>query len=191
EQKGFKVSFLGIIDSTPPKGLEDFYKPEFTIESEIEWLKQIVNNQDIFKDLDSVKDLGQLWFKAIDLLKNSGISNEIIKKGLMRVAGYSIKDHETLSVDELTIYMNFTRTLLRASSNYTPYCPVLSKITYFRASESVVENPQLWLNYSENNGTIHTIKADHFTILKQPAVYKLYDELSKSLKMEEEKISSN
>jgi amino acid adenylation domain-containing protein len=191
EQSNCRVSFLGIIDSIPPRGLEDFYKPEFTVKSEIEWLKQFVNNQNIFKDLDDVKDLGQLWLKAVDLIKHSGVSEEIVKRGLMGVVGYSIKDQETLPVDELTSYMNFTRTLLRACSNYIPYRPILSRITYFRASDSGVENPQSWLNYSKNKGTIHSIEGDHFTILKQPSVFKLYDELMKSLKMEKEMISAN
>ncbi|NOU17178.1 MAG: amino acid adenylation domain-containing protein [Bacteroidales bacterium] len=186
EQSGDRVSFLGIIDSIPPGGLEDSYKPEFTIESEIEWLKQFVNNQDIFKDFEGVRDFGQLWFKTIDLLRRSEVSEEIVKRGLMGVVGYSIKDQETLTINELITYMNFTRTLLRACSNYIPYCPVLSKVTYFKASDSGVENPQLWFNYSINKGTIHTIEGDHFSILKKPSVFKLYEEIRGSFSGEKE-----
>jgi thioesterase domain-containing protein len=187
EQSGDRVSFLGIIDSVPPGGLEDSYKPEFTIESEIGWLKQLVENQDVLKDFSSVKTLEQLWLEAIDLIKLSGVPEEIVKRGLMGVVGYSIKEQETLTINELTSYMNFTRTLLRACSNYTPSCPVLSKITYFKASDSGVVDPPLWFNYSMSKGMIHTIEGDHFSILKKPGVFKLYEELKKSFSGEQER----
>lgn len=179
EQSSNRVSFLGIIDSIPPRGLGYNHQPEFTVESELEWLKQVINNTEILGDFDGINDLDNLWSNAIDSLKHLAISEEVIKRGVMALIGYQIKDYERLPIEELIVYMNFTRTLLRACMNYAPEHPVHAEITYFKAKELGAENPEFWFNYSANKGTIYEIEGDHFTILKQPGVFNLYKEIKK------------
>ncbi len=186
EQSGNRVSFLGIIDSTPPGGLGYTYQPEFTVESEFEWLKQFVDNTEILGGLDGINDLDNLWSNAIDSLKRLAISEEVIRRGIMALIGYHIKGYESLPIEELIVYMNFTRTLLRACMNYTPEYPVHTEITYFKAKALGAENPEIWFTYSKEGGTIHTVAGDHFTILKQPGVFKLYEEIRSAFSGEKE-----
>ncbi len=70
--------------------------------------------------------------------------------------------------------------------NYTPKHPVHAEITYFKAKELGAENPEIWFTYSKERGTIHTIEGDHFTILKQPGVFKLYEEIRSAFSGEKE-----
>jgi thioesterase domain-containing protein len=179
EQENEKVRFFAIIDSKPPVENEQVKIKEFTIESELDWIRDYIKDEEIISELRLKNDLKGLWIDMLGYLKSLSNTEEIIKDEIIRNNGFEIENYKDISIEELLKIMNFTRSLSNACNYYKPKNVVSTQINYFAAGYSKQIIAKNWQEFSENDIIIEEIQGTHFTIFKQPNVRLLYEQFVK------------
>ena len=174
EQEKKKVRFLGIIDSMPPSINEDIKVKEFSVESELSWIRNYFDDVEIITGFNIKINLDDFWFNVINYLKNVDGASEIIKGEIMKNIGFDIKEYQKVSIEELVKYMNFTRSLGRACNYYIPGNVINSQINYFAAGCSKSRIIVAWQGFSSKNMIVKEVEGNHFSIFTQPNVKSLY-----------------
>ncbi|NOQ26415.1 MAG: amino acid adenylation domain-containing protein, partial [Bacteroidales bacterium] len=174
EQEQEKVRFFGIIDSKPPNLNEEVKIKEFSVQSELDWMRNYIKDEGIIAELSLKKDLEEFWIDMLGYLKNLNNAEGIIKDEIIRNIGFEIKDYKDISIEELLKFMNFARSLSAACYNYTPKNIINTQINYFAASDSKQIITKNWQEYSKKDLIFKEVQGNHFTIFKQPNVEQLY-----------------
>jgi len=178
EQENDKVRFLGIIDSYAPVTTKSGNLNEFTVESELSWIRKYFDDNEVISRFSSQRGLKYLWFDIIDYLKNIEGASEIIKGEIVKNIGFDIKEYKKVSIEELVKFMNFTRSLNRACNNYVPRNTINTQINYFAACESkniIIEN---WHQFSKKVMNIKEVEGNHFSIFTLPHVKSFYNQFN-------------
>ncbi|NOQ24220.1 MAG: amino acid adenylation domain-containing protein [Bacteroidales bacterium] len=186
EQEKEKVRFFGIIDSMPPNVNEEAKIKEFTVESELDWIRKYFDDQ-VIAGLNTGIDLKDFWVNVIAYLKNIAGASEILKYEIVKNIGFEIKEYEKVSIEDLVKFMNFTRSLRKASYNYYPENVINSQINYLAAIDSKQIITKNWQEFSKKDIIIKEVQGTHFTIFKQPNVKDFYKQFMKSYKNIEKK----
>ncbi|NOQ28126.1 MAG: amino acid adenylation domain-containing protein, partial [Bacteroidales bacterium] len=173
EQEKEKVRFFGIIDSMPPNVNEEVKIKEFTIDSELDWIRKYFDDE-VIAGLNTEIDLKDFWLNVIAYLKNIAGASEILKYEIVKNIGFEIKEYEKVSIEDLVKYMNFARSLSKASYNYSPENVINTRISYFAASESKSIRYKNWNIFAQKDMNIKIVKGSHFSIFTQANVKKLY-----------------
>ncbi|MCP4181645.1 MAG: amino acid adenylation domain-containing protein, partial [bacterium] len=171
EQENENVRFLGIMDSMPPNISKNANAVEFTVESELSWIRNYIDNDEVIAGFNAKSDLKDFWYDIIDYLKNI---DEIVKDVIIKNIGFEIKESKKSSVEELIKHMNFVRSLSRACNYYKPENAIVSQINYFSASDSKNAFINGWRENSSKDLIVREIEGTHFSIFTLPSVIGLH-----------------
>ena len=100
EQEKEKVRFFGIIDSRSPIVNVEAKIKEFTVESELDWIRNYIKDEKIIAELSLKNNLKELWFNMLGYLKSLNNAEGIIKDEIIRNIGFEIKDYKEISIEE-------------------------------------------------------------------------------------------
>jgi thioesterase domain-containing protein/acyl carrier protein len=187
EQEKEKVRFFGIIDSKPPNINGNVKAKEFTIESELSWIRKYFDDEEVIARFNTERDLNDFWLDVIRYLKDLEEASEIIKGEIVKNIGFDIKEYEKASIEDLVKYMNFIRSLSTACNNYIPKNIINLQINYFAASESKNIRKGKWNNFSAYNMKVKKVVGTHFSIFIEPNVKSLYKQFEESFNTIDEK----
>jgi thioesterase domain-containing protein/acyl carrier protein len=190
EQEKNEVRFFGIIDSVPPNINANVKVKEFTVDSELNWLRKYFDEEEVIERFSAELNLKDLWHKVIHYLNNQDGASEIIKDEIVRNIGFNINKYKKASIEDLIKYMNFTRSLSTACSYYIPKNVINSQINYFAARDSKRIRKENWNIFTEINMVIKEIKGDHFSIFTAPNVKFLFKQFKESLNDVNKKVLS-
>ena len=187
EEADQELKHFAIIDSPPPS-TEIEYKGEFSLKSELELIQQkfsskiTLETESIFKSAD----INHLWPLFIDYMEKvkydvQFIGRILFGEDIMEILPYTKK----LSIKELIYYFNAVRTFDLARALYIPDKKLKAQVYHFKASESKIENSDLWNKYSERPAKVIEISGDHFSIFKEPNVSEFAKKFNEILIMKE------
>lgn len=180
EQANEKIHLLSIIDSQPPSTVLEEEKKQFNIESEVEILKQIIEDSKITKQLSNFANIKQLYTflsKELEYISNA----EEILKNLPEDIKRIVPTYKKMKVDELLKAINLIRSIHKAKENYALNGKIKTVIHAFIPERTDILNIDLWSNYSINSIKKYNILGDHYTVLKLPQVKKLAELMNELL----------
>jgi len=170
EQEGNQIKFLGIIDSTAPRKKPREKTSQFNLDSELNFVMNYSTDNEITQKLKNMSEKSQVWLLVVHYLETTNYDVELIKKVIARYGMHALPYYQHLNIRESIYYLNLGRTLHRAAAMYTPGGKIHSPVHYFAAAQSKGRLKKTWKNYLHNSFTFYKIDADHYSILKMPAV---------------------
>jgi tyrocidine synthetase III len=174
-----KVEFLGIINSSPPnpKALKSIN--DFSIQSEINLISELLFNKNNlpFKGTS----LNALWLETLEYLEEKS-TKEFIRTILPSNISSAIPLIQKQSTQMLIFYTNIVRSYIKARNKHIPKDKVITKPFYFSANSATYSNWADWNNYSQNSVHYIEVHGDHFSILKNPDVSSLSKAFQLALK---------
>ncbi|MCU0289616.1 MAG: non-ribosomal peptide synthetase, partial [Acidobacteria bacterium] len=171
EETGKTTAFLGLFDSPGPGMSQEQSNNQFTLQSEINNIKEYLPDLPIKVILEKVANLEELWPAIVDYMKENSIAAETIKK-LIAEHGIPGFNYDKSGIEELILHLNMTRTLLNARERYIPSGKIKVQVHYFEALESIGKIKQRWNEYCESAIEYYNIPGDHFSIFKMPYIEK-------------------
>jgi len=170
------VHFIGLIDSPAPKSNLKTDQPSFSVESEYEWLGQLLPKEkkdDILGTAENIADMDRLWTKAANYLEQTGTNKKkllpLFPAGMARL----IPDPQQLGIKDLVSRLNIQRTLIQARANYIPESNIRQSLFCLTATQSGRKHTQDWQQFCNIPMQEAEIDGDHYSILKKPGVLKL------------------
>ncbi|MCP4220303.1 MAG: amino acid adenylation domain-containing protein, partial [bacterium] len=183
QQTGEKTGFLAIVDSVFPGekiGNRDWNLAEFSVESELERLREYFPEIESVDGLKKAPDLETLWLLVMEYLErrfDTGQIRQLLATEMVR----GLPDYDSLNGEQLVYYFNILRTLKRAVSGYQPQGKVDTPMVYVAAGDSDGTGKERWTNYCVKPVEYITIPGDHFSIFQQPGVRELAEVLNRVL----------
>ena len=169
EQAKETVDFFAMIDTRPPGKNPAKPLSEFTLESELAWIKHYLP-EGLHQDLLNASDTRQMWARVVDNLESSGIDSEKINRFIAGYEGQLMQNYNHLNSGENLRYLNIIRSFERAYQAYVPPGKMNSPLYYFRAGQSKQANPRNWQEYCRQPVQFYEVSGDHYSILKSPHV---------------------
>jgi FkbM family methyltransferase len=173
EQAGDAIAFFAMIDVVPPHSdLLKGMKRDFTLEGELNFIRQYLPGIQIKENFAGVADIHQLWTVVKDYLETENVAPEAIRSVITRNEALVVPDYRQLGVGALIEFMNVGRTFRNARAIYAPTGKIDTTIHYFGAglSQHINKDRDQWQNYSKKPMKIYTIAGDHFSIFREPAL---------------------
>ncbi|MGD2088936.1 MAG: amino acid adenylation domain-containing protein [Candidatus Aminicenantes bacterium] len=183
EQKKQHMNFLAMIDTPPPN--TDGSEPiaEFTLKSELDWIKDYLPG-DIYEKIQQVSRASQqfqlehMWELILHHLESGSIHIEKIKEVLMKLGGRGIPNIANLDIAACIRYLNILRSSIKARLSYAPGGKIDTPVHYFWPAESKITGPENWNDYTSQPIKIYKIPGDHYSILKLPHLANLGKQLA-------------
>ncbi|GMQ55845.1 hypothetical protein AN1V17_02370 [Vallitalea sediminicola] len=166
EKRKISVQKLLIFNAIAPRKWED--KISFNMESEIEYLKGIVDADLLNKVSGEARDVEEVWQNILPyVIENTDILNKVPEEIL-----HSIPNYKTLTVQDIIYYLVCMRVLHRARLYYVPREKVKVKVYYFNPTRDITidnkeNNINIWQKYFENNIQVLNVDGDEHTIFDE------------------------
>jgi thioesterase domain-containing protein/3-oxoacyl-(acyl-carrier-protein) synthase/acyl carrier protein len=180
EQANEKIGFLALIDAYHPLGTIPRKPPQFSIESELNYVKPYLTGSKIIEKLKNVTHFTQVWSLLEDYLHTEHHDIEIIKKAVYQYGMQALPNYHNLITKESIYYMNVGRTFNNARASYRPPGKINNRGFFFKAKESIF-NKNTWQSYFNSPLQSHEINGDHFSIFKMPYVLEFAKTFNKIL----------
>ncbi len=169
ENRGEKMSFIGLIDAPGPQQDWSQEEPPFSLESELNWLLKLLNEPRLTKKIKQASTLTELWSIILNHLEDNHYSVKTIEQLIPADLFQNIPNYNLLGIRELIYSVNVMRTLTRARALYIPAKKIQTTVHYFNASLSAPAKEE-WQDYCAAPIIYHEIPGDHFSIFKKPHV---------------------
>jgi thioesterase domain-containing protein len=155
----------------PPETAEEI--DALTPLSESQKLSKFFQDRSIEELAEKAGDLEAFWQLVLEHFEKKSAAADSILKQMPGYVREVIPNVDRLNPRELIYYYNVTRTLARACDQYIPGGKVKTAVHFFAAGGANLEKEKEWQDYSVVPIKIIEIKADHFSVLKEPAVVVL------------------
>lgn len=175
EQENEKIRFFGIFDSKAPEIKSKNITESITIKSELEWLGNYFDDE-ILREFITETDLQRFWINLTEYLRKLEGAENIIRREIIKNIGFNIKEDKKVSIEELITFMNFSRSLSKACSNYIPENMIKTKINYFKAEDSNIVLESGWNNCPTGGNIAKKAKGNHYSMFTLPNVKNLYNQ---------------
>ena len=170
EHRSEEILFLGLIDSMGPRQEPDGEIVPFSLESELSYIGNYLGEDAVKGKFEEVSGLGEIWPAVVDVLEQRNFDVEVLKESIAEYGMQVLPRYHRLGIGESIFYLNMGRTLNKALFLYVPGGTVHTPVHYFKASRSPTELLAHWRDYCAQPIHSHEIDADHFSIMKPPAV---------------------
>jgi amino acid adenylation domain-containing protein/FkbM family methyltransferase len=169
EKMGERIAFLGLIDAPgPQKDVQKNLVP-FTLESELDYVKDYIPEGDIKERFKKISQLDVLWSDIVAYLYAKNFDVDIIKRVIVGYGMQALPNFNQLGIRETIYYLNVGRSLTRARTNYIPGEKIQTRLHFIKASQSPEIFIDNWRDYCIGPIQCHEITGDHYSILKEPA----------------------
>jgi amino acid adenylation domain-containing protein len=181
EQENNEVKFLGLIDTPGP--LEEIREnnPQYTINMELDWVKNWLSNVEIEdnqraainEELSQLIDLNRVWPFIADYFAENHIPADILKKLVPPYIAGLIPNFEQMGVRELIGYQTLIHSFNIASNFYLPADKIASPVHFFMPTET--DDPDQkeihrWQEYCSTPIRIHEVPGNHISMMQEPDV---------------------
>jgi amino acid adenylation domain-containing protein len=190
EEKNESTGLLAIIDSYTRKEDVSGKVSEFSIASELEFIRNLVEDknekEEISEELKKVKEYKEIWNRAVDYFgshekSREAISNVIAEYNMQRV----LPEIKQLSIRDKIYYINIIRSINNALLTYKPVRTIHSSIHFFKADGSKDNRSHVpWDYNTQENIIAYELPGDHFSILTAPDVKNIAIELDRAVNSE-------
>jgi tyrocidine synthetase-3 len=168
ERLGETITFLGLIDAPgPQKDTQEDLVP-FTLESELDFVKDYIPEGDIKERFKKISQLDALWSDIAAYLYAKNFDVDIIKRAIIGYGMQALPNFNQLGIGETIYYLNLGRSLSRARANYTPGEKIQTRLHFIKASQSPDIFIDNWRDYCIQPIQCREVTGDHYSILREP-----------------------
>ncbi|MCP4151326.1 MAG: hypothetical protein GY757_26515, partial [bacterium] len=180
EQAGEKTGILAFLDCGGPLGLftqeaesiSDIV-PEFTMETEKQFIKKFLTGIDTSDILDAVNDPAKIWPTIVEYLKSNEeylkqIITAISEQGMLAVQ--ATMNYGQIRLEDALQYINLSRSLINAAARYLPTKKIDTPLYFFNALKGGRGISEAWQDYCREPVIYHKLNGDHYSILRSPVV---------------------
>ncbi|WP_341271465.1 amino acid adenylation domain-containing protein [Clostridium cellulovorans] len=186
EEANETIGYFAMIDSMSPEPKYARRLKGITAKEEKEFIKSLIANKEIIKEINKSSDVENIWLMAMKYLKEEIKSENQLKELKLLIPKHIaalVENFENCDLDELIRSVNIVRTMINAAMTYVPTAKVKSDINYFSAKSDDGSNSEGWDIYFEKPfNSYHEIDANHFTIVKGENASKIAEEIDLSIK---------
>ncbi|MGB7604817.1 MAG: amino acid adenylation domain-containing protein [Lutisporaceae bacterium] len=178
EQAGEKVGYFAIVDTQSPctELIPKEKLSPFSIDEELERIRQCFGDSQLISDLEAVSDKSQIWNMTLKWAETAGD----IKEKLINSAGKEVPPKlmnplfQDSSIRDIVYKMNMLRSLFRDLHYYIPSGKIASQVYFFKATESNADvlNLDGWRSLCEKPIKLYDIEGEHVSIFRQPNIVK-------------------
>ncbi|MCK4258177.1 MAG: amino acid adenylation domain-containing protein, partial [Halanaerobiales bacterium] len=167
-----EVKQLVLFDSPAPTK-DQIHQSEFTVETELEWLQEIVGDNEIIEKLNKAKDLEELWMLLMNFVEAENLNVEMVSKAIPDSLAKPIPNFDQLEITELLYRVNVVRALSQARMRYLPAGQIKTQVHFIKAKDTNRLNHVKWNEYCQKLISSEEIEGDHYSIFKLPNVIQL------------------
>jgi amino acid adenylation domain-containing protein len=173
EDMNEEIEFFAMIDTIAPSSDSSEKGSEFTVESELNWIRGCLPmNTELKEKLGNVTEINHIWLQLSDYLEHSDPDAEIIKRSIPENQLRAIPNFDQLPMRELIKYINTVRTFINARVLYTPTKRINTLVHFFAASQSKGVIKDNWNDYATSPVKYYEIPGGHFSIFSKPQVFE-------------------
>ncbi|MCP4150220.1 MAG: hypothetical protein GY757_20905 [bacterium] len=140
----------------------------FTLQSEIDWLRQYVHDGEILEKMEKLRNIDEFWPSIVHYLEENQFDIEIIKRIIIQYEAHIVPNAQHLDIGQAIGYMNRGRTFHNARARYFPQGKIDTPVHYFKAAESHDIDQQQWNRFTRQPLTCYQVPGDHFSIFTMP-----------------------
>jgi acyl transferase domain-containing protein/thioesterase domain-containing protein len=170
EQRSDPLAFLAFIDCRGPTARLNRKPIEFSIDTEIHFLKGLFTGTEMEEKLEKITDINHIWPFVVDVLKSNPDYKEGVEKFISQDPMLTLLNFEGQRIEDLIQYMNLSRTFENASAQYIPSRKIHTPLHFFEGTEAPRDIPVYWHEYCIHPVIHHNMSGDHYSIFKQPLV---------------------
>jgi acyl transferase domain-containing protein/thioesterase domain-containing protein/aryl carrier-like protein len=170
EQGSDPPIFLAFIDCRGPAARLNNKTIEFTLDTEINFLKGLFAGTEMEEKLEKITGINHIWPFLVDVLKSNPAYKEGVESFINQDPMLTLLNFEGQRIEDLIQYMNLSRTFQNASSQYIPARKLHTPLHFFEGTEAPQDKPVYWHEYCINPVIKHKMSGDHYSIFKQPLV---------------------
>jgi thioesterase domain-containing protein len=168
EKTDEKVELLALIDSPPPdKSLIEFVR-DFSLENELAWIGQFLQDSEIIEKLRKIADIEKFWESVVTYLLDKDFNRETIRSVLPPHMVQLIPNYKGLETRDIIYYVNVIRSFSNAGNLYKPEKKIKAQTYYFEASRSKHIRKNSWSFYCSKPIKCYRVIGDHFSIFNPP-----------------------
>lgn len=183
EKQNQEVRMLALFDSDSDVHAEDTTITHFDVETEKQFIKEILHEHKLDESIKSINDLDSIWSFVLDYFEKDNRTGDFINKleaYLPDVLKPVIPYYAYTDIRELTQRLNTIRTLIKAQKSFKEGDKLKAQTYFFKASENSNLGWSIWEVHCENSLKLYSFSGDHYSMFKMPEVIKnsrLFDEL--------------
>jgi thioesterase domain-containing protein/acyl carrier protein len=184
EAQGEKIAFFGMIDAFRPREIlsgGNGGSREFTLQSELKWLKEYLPDETIKEQLSGAADTEDVWVQILGYFEANRWKSDMIKKRIPDYVMQTIPNSRRLDTRQLISHLNTERTLHSAWARYVPEGKIDTQVHFFKADQQQGESPDDWIKFCGKELKYYDVKGDHFSIFKKPRVTEFAKIFNKAL----------
>ncbi|MCP4155612.1 MAG: AMP-binding protein, partial [bacterium] len=174
EQTNRGVALLALIDTQEPLEHPAENPAEFTLQSELETLRDFAaklntlhgtqKKKTINEKIKTITAVNQVWPFIIDYFETGKYDVAEIKKTMHKGITQLVPNFEQAGIREIVYYLNMIRTLKNAIDLYKPPGKIETEVHYFNAEHSQAKYDN-WNEYTIAPLRVQNINGDHYSIL--------------------------
>jgi len=177
EINGDEVEKIIMIDSAFPT--QDIDRPSpFSLEGEEDLLRGFFENTTL--PITKAKSLDEFWKKIIPVFAKIENSINGVKRMIPEYMHQMIPHFEETNISALIMHVNTIRSLTQTVDRYIIDGKINTPIILIKASDSTFPT----ISFTHSEFSVKEIKGNHFSILQEPQIQKLVDELERLLSIE-------
>ena len=178
EEQKEDVGFLGLIDTAPPDTKFFDKGVEYSLESELEWIREYFPIESLIKRLESIEDFSRVWPEILSFFENSGPGlkkhNENIFKDMVpEEFALAEMNLAQMGSKEFISKLNTLRTFDNSRNKYIPGGKIDAVVHFFKAGEGRMIDAEKWNIYCNKPINVYNIPGDHLSMFKMPGVMEL------------------
>ena len=184
EQMGEKIAFCALIDTPEPNSNPGKDIPPFTLENEIDFIKQHFTGIDIEKKLEKVSNINEIWPLIVHHLESNDSYLKKIEPLIMEYKAHFAPTNDRVDINQLIKNFNLGRTFFNARETYIPSQKINTRVHYFWANQSKGKIKEHWNKYCTQPAEFYEVTGNHFSIFKKPNVVEFTQIFSEALRIE-------
>ena len=149
---------------------------DFSLQSELNWLREFLPETEIKDKANSVSGISQLWPLIVSYLESGEFGSERLREILPQNMSLIVPNFQRLTPGELIFNMNMLRTFNRAMNTFKPSGKIRTPVHFFKAGQALWEvQSSHWEECSTTQVKFHEVPGNHFSIFTMPDVMGLVE----------------
>ncbi len=167
EQSGEDIAFFSIIDSPLAEKDPSGEVAEFTLESELKWVRDFLPDEATRERFQKLTRMDRIWASIAEYIDETRYRSEDIIPLIPRAVTEALPNFRQLSAKQLIYYFNVLRTFVNAREYYLPHGKVKAPIHYFGAARSNSGYEDSWRQYFSRINS-YRVEGSHYSIFTMP-----------------------
>ncbi|MCU0289249.1 MAG: AMP-binding protein, partial [Acidobacteria bacterium] len=161
------TAFLALVDTPNPQVDLTSQTQDFTLETELSRLKEIIPGLANHNKIENITDIEQLWFLIADYLEDLPFDTGKLRAVIPGYVIQTLPNIDQLNHRDLIFNINRVRTLNNARNRYIPSGKIRTPMYFYGSNEKGKIYAEAWKDYCAFQ-KYNELETDHYNMFKMP-----------------------